>query len=136
MVEHVRDLGTIILRTDGKGLYTKQAKTFAVRVEVWVDSEIEFTQDGSIEFSRGGVKAFFVRGWDCRVDYFPYTDDTTQKGIQDFVRNLGYAGGIGWSEFGRQDFEACDFDANNEFLESVFPEVFDQARNKVIAWTK
>jgi hypothetical protein len=126
-----RNLGNVLLRTDGK--HGCKVGTIACEVIVELDPDIEFEADGKVEFAQCYFWVYFKSGWDYAADGHPYRDDTFERGVQNFLALNGLPTQAGWSEQGRQDAAYADFDCDYNVLEAMFPDTFAAARAKAMA---
>jgi hypothetical protein len=124
-----RNLGIVLLRTDGKGLYSKRVATIACEVVVQLDPDIEINNDGTtVDFANSYFEVRLKKGWHAPVDGHPYTDATFEKGVASFLVLHGLPGSVEWSERGRQEDDFADFDCGYDLLEAMFPDAFAKAR--------
>lgn len=118
-----KSLGTLIVRPDGKGLYTKSTDALTVDVRMFVDS-VERDNEGKIEYAVCNVRIYFNPSqWPVDEKGDLYSDRAVERQVNDFLESLGYTGQVNWSEAGMQDYNFGDFDAPYSLIHQVFPEI-------------
>lgn len=123
------ELGTVIVRSDGKGYWSNAQKTVPLKIVVQYDPKsIEYGDNGEIEYVYCMFQGFFSRAhWNVSEDGLLYTDKAVQRQINEWLVNLGYTGKVGWSEQGRQEMSSVDFDMDYALLPQMFPDMKEAA---------
>lgn len=108
---------TIILNTDGKGLWSRQSKSVVV---TGFDCIITKMEDEDRLFGELMVR-FDTASWDTDKDGLIYTDDLFLKELHNFLKSQGFsneaADDVSYSEQGMQGDEYVSLDAGNEFCQ-------------------
>lgn len=110
---------TIILNTDGSGLWSTTAKTVVV---TRLTCSVSDFGDGML----GELCVYFdTKSWDVHKLGLIYTDALFLSQLRNFLKSQGFAGTINYSEQGMQDEEYVSLDVDRQFCEewmSKFPE--------------
>lgn len=116
---------SIILNTDGKGLWSRQTKPVIV---TGLDCIITKMEDEDRLFGELMVR-FDTASWNTDKDGLIYTDDLFLKQLHEFLLSQGFtaetANDVSYSEQGMQGDEYVSLDVSSEFCEewlSKFPE--------------
>jgi hypothetical protein len=108
---------TIILNTDGKGLWSRQAKPVIV---TGLDCIITKMEDEDKLFGELMVR-FDTKSWDTDKDGLIYTDDLFLTQLHEFLLSQGFiretATDVSYSEQGMQGDEYVSLDVSSEFCE-------------------
>lgn len=108
---------TIILNTDGKGLWSQQAKPVIV---TGLDCVITKMEDEDRLFGELMVR-FDLASWDTDKDGLIYTDDRFLKELHTFLKSQGFTAeaseDVSYSEQGMQGDEYVSLDAGSEFCQ-------------------
>ena len=108
---------TIILNTDGSGLWSRQAKPVVV---TGLDCIITKMEDEDPLFGELMVR-FDLASWDTDKDGLIYTDDLFLKQLREFLISQGFtadsANDVSYSEQGMQGDEYVSLDVGNKFCE-------------------
>ena len=107
----------IILNTDGKGLWSRQAKSVTV---TGIDCIITKMEDEDRLFGELMVR-FDLASWDTDKDGLIYTDDLFLEELHDLLVSQGFtaetANDVSYSEQGMQGDEYVSLDVSSEFCE-------------------
>lgn len=119
-------LGSVTVTSSGDGHYApKRVQPITVSLLVDINPEIERDEAGLISFAHCFFKAYYDdENWhdrELKGRDLPYTDSGTENGINEFLKELGYDGRVGWSEHGRQTVGECDFDMDYSLIHQIFP---------------
>ena len=116
---------TIILNTDGSGLWSQQAKSVIVTGAHCVITKME---DEDRLFGELMVR-FDPASWDTDKDGLIYTDDQFLNELHTFLKSQGFtadaADDVSYSEQGMQGDEYVSLDVSSEFCQewlSKFPD--------------
>jgi hypothetical protein len=116
---------TIILNTDGKGLWSRQAKPVIV---TGLDCIITKMEDEDKLFGELMVR-FDLASWDIDKHGLIYTDDQFLEELHTFLKSQGFtveaSNDVSYSEQGMQGDEYVSLDVSSEFCEewlAKFPE--------------
>ena len=108
---------TIILNTDGKGLWSRQAKPVIVTS---LDCVISKMEDEDNLFGELCVR-FDLASWNTDKDGLIYTDDLFVKELHTFLISQGFTAKavkeVSYSEQGMQGDEYVSLDVSTEFCE-------------------
>lgn len=108
---------TIILNTDGKGLWSRQAKPVIV---TGLDCVISKMEDEDNLFGELCVR-FDLASWNTDKDGLIYTDDLFVKELHTFLISQGFTADavkeVSYSEQGMQGDEYVSLDVSTEFCE-------------------
>ena len=108
---------TIILNTDGRGLWSQQAKPVIV---TGVDCIITKMEDEDSLFGELCVR-FDPASWNTDKDGLIYTDDLFLEQLRDFLMSQGFTENaikeVSYSEQGMQGDEYVSLDVSSEFCE-------------------
>ena len=108
---------TTILNTDGKGLWSRQAKSVTV---IGIDCNITKMEDEDKLFGELMVR-FDTKSWDTDKDGLIYTDDLFLTQLHEFLLSQGFtretATDVSYSEQGMQGDEYVSLDVSSEFCE-------------------
>jgi len=108
---------TTILNTDGKGLWSRQAKSVTV---IGIDCIITKMEDEDQLFGELMVR-FDTASWDTDKDGLIYTDGLFLQELQTFLKSQGFSNAasddVGYSEQGMQGDEYVSLDVSSEFCE-------------------
>ena len=108
---------TIILNTDGRGLWSQQAKPVIV---TGLDCIITKMEDEDQLFGELMVR-FDLASWDTDKDGLIYTDDLFLKQLREFLASQGFtadsANDVSYSEQGMQGDEYVSLDVGSEFCQ-------------------
>ena len=106
---------TIILNTDGRGLWSRQSKPVVV---IGLDCIISKMEDEDNMFGELMVR-FDTASWDTDKDGLIYTDDLFLKQLHEFLLSQGFttetAKDVSYSEQGMQGDEYVSLDVSSEF---------------------
>jgi hypothetical protein len=133
MADLVKDLGTLLARSSGDGLYaTGVVKTVPMRLVAEVDTDtIERDDDGKVTYACCSFEGRFDRRhWDEDELGMPYTDKGIAASVNAHLMSLGFEGGVGWSEAGRQEDGIADFDMDYALVDQFWPELAPAASRK------
>lgn len=124
-----KELGTVIVRPNGEGLYTKETRQVALKVIANFDPDsVELDENGKIIYAYTVFNAYYQAGWDCEEHGHLYTDKAVVRQLNAWLNSQGYEGRVGWSERGMQDYEYANFDMDYGLIHQFFPEVFEDKR--------
>ena len=106
---------TIILNTDGKGLWSNKSKPIIVTS---INCMIGKDEDG---FIGELMVRFDLSSWDTDKDGLIYTDDLFRKQLHEFLMSQGFtketATDVSYSEQGMQGDEYVSLDVSSEFCQ-------------------
>ena len=106
---------TIILNTDGKGLWSTKAKQVVITNLSLSISTIE-DDDNRKLFGELCVH-FDTASWDPDVDGLIYTDDLFVDELNNFLKSQGFSEEVYYSEQGMQGDDYVSLDADHLFCE-------------------
>jgi hypothetical protein len=116
---------TIILNTDGRGLWSRQSKPVTV---TGIDCIITKMEDEDRLFGELMVR-FDTASWDTDKDGLIYTDDQFLKELHTFLKSLGFSNeasnDVSYSEQGMQGDNYVSLDVGMEFCEEWINEFPD-----------
>ena len=108
---------TIILNTDGRGLWSSKSKPVVV---IGLDCIISKMEDEDNMFGELMVR-FDTASWDTDKDGLIYTDDLFLKQLHEFLLSQGFtveaSDDVSYSEQGMQGDEYVSLDVSSEFCE-------------------
>ena len=108
---------TIILNTDGRGLWSNKSKSVIV---TGIDCIITKMEDEDRLFGELMVR-FDSASWDTDKDGLIYTDDLFLKQLREFLASQGFtadsANDVSYSEQGMQGDEYVSLDVGSEFCQ-------------------
>jgi hypothetical protein len=108
---------TIILNTDGKGLWSNKSKPVIV---TGMDCIITKMEDEDQLFGELMVR-FDLASWDTDKDGLIYTDDLFLKGLHTFLKSQGFtveaSNDVSYSEQGMQGDEYVSLDVGSDFCQ-------------------
>jgi hypothetical protein len=108
---------TIILNTNGKGLWSSKSKSVIV---IGLDCIISKMEDEDGMFGELMVR-FDTASWDTDKDGLIYTDDLFLKQLHEFLLTQGFtketATDVSYSEQGMQGDEYVSLDVSSEFCQ-------------------
>ena len=119
---------TIILNTDGKGLWSSKSKPVVITNLSLSISTIE--DDDNRKFFGELCVYFDEKSWDPEVDGLIYTDKQFNDELNNFLKSQGFTEEVYYSEQGMQGDDYVSLDADHKFCEewlAKFPdtEVFE-----------
>jgi hypothetical protein len=108
---------TIILNTDGRGLWSSKSKPVIV---TGMDCIITKMEDEDQLFGELMVR-FDLASWDTDKDGLIYTDDLFLEGLHTFLKSQGFtveaSNDVSYSEQGMQGDEYVSLDVSSEFCQ-------------------
>ena len=108
---------TIILNTDGRGLWSSKSKPVIV---TGMDCIITKMEDEDQLFGELMVR-FDLASWDTDKDGLIYTDDLFLEGLHTFLKSQGFtveaSDDVSYSEQGMQGDEYVSLDVSSEFCQ-------------------
>jgi len=119
---------TIILNTDGKGLWSSKSKPVVITN---LSLSISTIEDDDNRKLFGELCVYFdTTSWDPDTDGLIYTDKQFNDELNNFLKSQGFTEEVYYSEQGMQGDDYVSLDADNKFCEewlAKFPdtEVFE-----------
>lgn len=119
-----KELGTVVVRTDGKGYWSSVVKEVPLKIIATVDlNTIERDEAGKLDFVYSTFRGYFDAAfWNEAVDGLMYTDDAVETAVNSWLQEQGLPAVAYWSEQGMQGDDYADFDMDDELLFALFPE--------------
>jgi len=106
---------TIILNTDGKGLWSSKSKPVVITN---LSLSISTIEDDDNRKLFGELCVYFdTASWDPDVDGLIYTDDLFVDELNSFLKSQGFSEEVYYSEQGMQGDDYVSLDADNKFCE-------------------